>query len=186
MDLHTIVKKSQNGDTGAFGELYDLFADKLFRFILLKVKDKQHAEDILQDTFVKAWHGLPTLDAEHLNFNAWVYKVASNTVNDYFRKRYRTPETVELDDGLTLTSSDSPEQEMQLSYESAEIHHVLKLLPRHYQQVLELRFIQDFTVQETAEILGRNSLSVRVLQHRALARLKNELSNIHANQTQKI
>lgn len=175
MDLTLTLKKAQEGNTDAFAELYDEYADKIFRFISLKVQDKQHAEDILQDTFVKAWSGLGTLDTSDCNFNAWLYKVASNTVNDYFRKRYRSPDISELTDSVVIVASDSPERHTQSTYDTALVQESLQHLPKQYQQILELRFIQDFTIQETAEILGKSNLAIRLLQHRALKQLKNIL-----------
>jgi RNA polymerase sigma-70 factor, ECF subfamily len=172
MEIRSLIEQSRAGNTQAFGELYDLFADKIFRFIKLKVKDLRQAEDILQDVFVKAWQALPKLPLENLNFNAWLYKVTSNTINDYFRKMYRAPEITELTDTLDIASNDNPAAAAQAASDASHINLALAELPSQYRQVLELRFIQDFSISETANILGKTNLAVRLLQHRALKQLQ--------------
>lgn len=172
MDIEGLVKKSQQGDTQAFGQLYDLFADRLFRYVRMKTNTSHEAEDILQDVFIKAWKGLKTLRPEHLNFNAWLYTIASNTVNDRFRKMYRTPEPVELDDAFGVAAPDSPAADTAKADDMQTVKKAMDLLHPHYRQILELRFVQDLTLEETAKILGKANVTVRVLQHRALKQLK--------------
>ncbi len=180
MDILETVKAAKSGDKQAFAALYDEFADRIFGFIRIKIRD-QAAEDVLQEVFIKAWRGLKTLDLEELNFSAWLYKIASNAINDYFRKYYRTPELVDIE-GLPLYS----DQSIQNDYSKQENIELIKksfdYLPFQYKQILELRFIQDFTVDEVAEILGKTNLAVRLVQHRALKRLREEIEKNHALQ----
>ncbi len=180
MDIAGLVKQSQDGDTQAFGQLYDIFADRLFRYIRLKIPARHEAEDILQEVFLKAWKGIGTLSPERLNLNAWLYTVASNTINDHFRKSYRSPATAELNENLDAPADDSPARETSDAYDAAIIKKAMAALPVQYRQILELRFVQDFTLEETARILSRTNVAIRVLQHRALKRLKSHLKKTHA------
>lgn len=179
IDILQLVKKSQNGDSGAFGQLYDLFAQRIFRYISLKIQDNSLAQDLLQDTFIKAWKGLPALREKDLNFSAWLYKIAGNCVNDYFRKKYRSPDTVELKEASFVSVPDRIGEQLAIEADMQAIESAFKKLPAQYRQVLELLFIQDFSLRETAEILQKNYVSVRVLQFRALKRLKEFISDDH-------
>lgn len=173
MELEKLVQEAKRGNPEAFGQLYDCLAERLFRYIKLKVGGHQAtAEDLLQEVFVKSWQALSKFDETEGNFNAWMYCIATNAVRDHFRKVYRRPQTVELLDTTEVSSEDMPGEILTRQQEIERVKEALVDLPPQYQQVIELRFIQDFTVQETAEILGKNNLSVRVLQHRALKKLQ--------------
>lgn len=176
----TLIEQIKAGDQTAFGELYDRFAEKIFRFIKIKVQDQGQAEDILQDVFVKAWQGIPNLHTKDLQFSAWLYTVARNTMNDYFRKKYRRPEFVEFNDEVDVQSSESVEHRISAQQDGKLIQSALKELPAQYAQVVELRFLQQMSVTETAQILGKTGLAIRVLQHRALKRLQEVIKEQYA------
>jgi RNA polymerase sigma-70 factor (ECF subfamily) len=175
MDTQTtgeLVARIKQGDQEAFSALYDDFAERIYRYIRVKVASNEEAEDILQDVFVKVWHGCKTLDTEDLNFTAWVYKVTSNTVNDHYRKIYRRPQTVSLDPAIDVANNDDTQASIQHKFDSKEIKTALQDLSESYRQVIELRFFQDFTVEETAKIMGKTNLAIRVLQYRATKKLE--------------
>ncbi len=180
VDILQLVSQAKCGDSQAFGSLYNLFAQRIFRYISIKVKDPRLAEDILQDVFVKAWQGLPKLDLVELNFSAWLYKIAGNCINDYFRKKFRNPILTDLDEAVAYASQDNLCEQLMVEADIAMVKSAFDKLTSEYRQILELRFIQDFSVTETAKILKKNSLSVRVLQHRALKKLKSVLEKNYA------
>lgn len=170
-EVKSLLAEAKAGGQAAFGQLYDMFASKIYKFIRFKVNTVEIAEDILQDVFLKAWQALPKLELERLNFSAWLYTVARNAVNDHHRRHYRTPQTVSLDERL-----DMPDKGAQARViEQSEIEQVRRLstqLPPNWRQVMELRFVQGFSVNEAARILGKSSMAVRLIQHRALKRLR--------------
>lgn len=171
-ELEKLMRKAADGDEEAFGCLYDEFVDALYKFIRFKVTDPDQAEDLLQDVFIKAWHGIPKLDLTDLHFSAWLYTVAGNTVNDYFRRMYRRPQTVTLNPDIEITSAHDTGRAAEASMNTGHVRAALDKLPPDYKQVLELRFIQEFTVEETARVMGKNNVSTRVLQYRALKKLE--------------
>lgn len=178
-DLSVQIKRAQAGDSEAFAQIYDVYAQKLFRYIRLKVRSRQQAEDLLQEVFVKIWRGLPGYYADKGSFNSWAYRVAANTLNDFFRKTYRAPEALEISEEVEYeasfwqTESRSEGKLLDLEFAVDKLKQTLAVLPDDYRRVLECRFLQDLTVEETAKILNRSSVAVRILQHRALKRLKN-------------
>jgi RNA polymerase sigma-70 factor (ECF subfamily) len=179
MNLIDAVKKAQQGDVEAFGWLYDEFAQRIFRYVRLKVQNKQQAEDLLQEVFVKVHAGLKTLRIEDLNFSAWIYKIASNTINDYFRKNYRSPNLVPIEEHPDLPSSFSVEREYIALGERETLRKALLKLPENYRSVLQLRFVEDFTLTETAQILSKSNLAVRLAQHRGIKKLKEILKEFY-------
>lgn len=171
-ELKKLIHQAAAGDEDAFGHIYDEFAEALYKFVKFKITDAEQAEDILQDVFVKAWHGIPKLSLADLNFSAWLYTIAGNTVNDYFRRMYRRPQTVTLSPDFEIASSHDTSRATEIGINTAHVHAALNKLSPDYKQVLELRFIQEFSVEETARILQKTSVSTRVLQYRALKKLE--------------
>ena len=85
MDIPSLISRSKQGDEEAFGQLYDCYAQRIFDTSALKSKSEE-AQDVVQEVFTKAYLGLKHLEIENLNFTAWLYRIASNTINDHFRK----------------------------------------------------------------------------------------------------
>lgn len=167
-----LVAKMQQGDQASFSALYDIFADRIYKYIRIKVGSTEEAEDILQEVFVKVWQSCRSLKLDGLNFSAWVYRIAGNTINDYYRKSYRRPQTVSLDPEIDIVGSDNATNAAKQSFDEKEIQASLKQLSKEYKQVIELRFFQDFSIEETASIMGKSKVGVRVLQYRALKKLE--------------
>jgi len=174
--LLELIEKSQAGNAEAFAEIYDIFVQRLFRFIKLKIQNQQQAEDILQETFVKVWGYIKQFRPEGGSLQAWIYKITANTINDYFRKIYRQPETLELLENLEKASEANVEKEVGNRLETEGYIKAFELLGESQKQVLELRLIQDLSILETAKILGKSNLAVRVLFHRALKKLRKIVS----------
>ncbi len=171
-DILVLVEKAKAGDESAFSEIYEEFSSRIYKFIQTRSFGLGEAEDLLQETFLKVWGGLKTLKTEELNFSAWVYKVATNTINDFYRKKYREPQMVSTELVQDIESGENSGKLTDLGIDKKLIGKALDELPTNYKQVIELRFLQEFSIIETAEILGKNSVTVRVWQHRAIKELE--------------
>ncbi len=172
MEVNELVKQAKNGDSEAFGQLYDSFARRIFKYIRLKIQNRQEAEDVLQEVFVKAYRGLANLSLENLNFSAWLYRIAANTINDVFRKKYRTPDIMGMDENFDVASKESVHKDLEIKSDVEGLKLVFDQLPAQYKQILELRYVQEFSLTEISKILNKSNLSVRLLQHRALKKVK--------------
>lgn len=170
--INDLVNKIKIGDQEAFTEIYDEFADRIYAFIRIKTVGTNEADDILQEVFIKAWKGCQNLNTEDLKFSAWLYKIASNTLNDYYRKKYRQPESVSIDDAIGVKARNDSLDDINLHYDKKVIAQALDKLPNHFKEVIELRFFQEFSILETAAILSKTSVTVRVWQHRAIKQLE--------------
>ncbi|HEX3100088.1 MAG TPA: RNA polymerase sigma factor [Patescibacteria group bacterium] len=177
--INALVKQAQTGDQAAFAALYDEFAQRLYAFIRIKVADSEKAEDILQDVFLKAWTGCRKLEIKDLNFSAWLYKVTANTINDFYRKTYREPQTVPIEEAKEIPGLDDTAADASRRLEKQDIKQAMEKLPAHFKEVIELRFFQDFSIADTARILERNSITVRVWQHRATKELEKLFKQQH-------
>lgn len=171
--IQGLVRRIQDSkDEAAFAEIYEEFADRIYAFISIKTFGNNDKEDILQEVFIKAWQGCQKLSLQDLNFSAWLYKITYNTVNDYYRKKYSKAAIVPLKEVTESIAKDRTADEVSQTLYHTIIKNNLDLLPIHYKQVIELRFFQEFTLKETAKILNKNSVTVRVWQHRAIKLLE--------------
>ncbi len=159
-------------DKSAFEHIYNEYVDKIYNFIKYKYSNQNVCEDILQEVFIKTWNGIPKLNLEETNFNAWIYTVARNTINDYHRKDYRTPTMTDIEEATNVASTNSATDLLFSNEAKATISSNLELLPPDYKEVIELRFIEEFSIKETAKIMNKTNVSVRLLQHRAIKKLK--------------
>ncbi|MBX4187960.1 MAG: RNA polymerase sigma factor [Candidatus Doudnabacteria bacterium] len=175
--VQRLVKESVLGDRESFGKIYDIFSDKIFNFILYRVRNKQTAEDILQTVFLKAWNNLPKYSpTNRAKFSTWLFQIANFTVIDYWRTK---KDTIEIDK-LENLSQFAVEPKLYENYKF--LWGALEQLPSDYQLVLRLRFIDDLSVTEAAWAMNRSEVGIRVLQHRALKALRNILiKNGHDN-----
>ena len=179
MELNQLVRLAKAGDVEAFGRIYDLFVQRIFRFVRLKVRSQQEAEDIVQEVFVKAYKGLTGLKMEELNFSAWLYRIASNSINDYFRKKYRTPDIIAIDETFDIAGSQHVLREVEQISDLEIVAEIVTELPQVYRQVLEFRFFHDLSLDETAKVLGKSNLSIRLIQYRALKKMRKILNKKH-------
>jgi RNA polymerase sigma-70 factor (ECF subfamily) len=176
---HELIKRAQAGDTHAFGELYECHAPAIFRYLYAHLDSQMDAEDLTGEVFLKAWQSLPKYTQRGAPFLAFLFRIARNALVDHYRQAHRqeskSPE--ELDgykDGSKLEPIDQIGNRM-------EHQHILKVLGNlrpDYQSVLTLRFISELSPEETAQIMQRSVGAIRVLQHRALFALRQELGII--------
>jgi RNA polymerase sigma-70 factor (ECF subfamily) len=169
-----LVTQALQGDAEAFGVLYDRYLHPLFRYIYYRVANYLEAEDLTELVFLKAWVALGTLDPDQINFRAWLYRIAHNAVIDHYRTR-KTEVSIERIGNLHHRGV-SPEQGVQAKFEAAYLAKAISQLSTDQQQVIACRFILGITHAETAEIMDLKEGHVRVLQHRALKKLKRLLT----------
>jgi RNA polymerase sigma-70 factor, ECF subfamily len=172
-ELNKAFEKAQKLDREAFGLIYDHFSEKLYRFIFFRVGHKELAEDILADTFVKAWTKISQVSSSKA-FTSWLYQIAKNNIIDYYRIKKVTIDLEEVMD--VLEDATSPFDDANLMIEHKVVIQLLGQLPKDQQEVIRYKFFEDLENIEISQIMGKSEGSVRVIQHRAINRLK-ELLN---------
>ncbi|MEU3648243.1 sigma-70 family RNA polymerase sigma factor [Lentzea sp. NPDC034063] len=167
-----LVKAAQEGDTEAFGVLYDNYVDMVFRYVLFRVGgDRAFAEDVTSETFLRALRSIASVSYQGRDVGAWFVTIARNIVFDHVKSsRYRLEvTTAELQDNREETSG--PEQEVMTEATNAELLRCVSQLGDDQRDCIVLRFIEGKSVSEVAQIMDRNEGAVKALQHRAVRRL---------------
>ena len=172
-EIAKLVERADAGDFGAFGELYSVYLERIYRYVFYQVKDKMTAEDLTEDIFLKAWKAIKSYKGKGRSFSAWLYRIAHNHVIDYYRTR-RQDATLEKQ---ILVDTSNPEQEAEDKLMRQELIELISCLPSQQRQVIILKFIEGLDNSEIAQIMRKRQGAIRVLQMRALSALRRRLSN---------
>ena len=165
------VKAAQAGDMSAFSVLFDRYYDVVFRYVLFRMGDRTLAEDITQETFLRALRRIGSVSYQGRDIGAWFVTIARNLIFDHVKSsRYRlestTGEIIELS-----PSTHGPEQQVLEGATNDELLRCVRKLNPDQQECIQLRFLQGLSVAETARAMDRNEGAVKALQHRAVRRL---------------
>ena len=165
-----LVQRAVSGDSEAFATLYDMYVEAIYRFVFFRVSEEQTAEDLTSQIFLKAWDNLSSYQIRGLPFRAWLFRIARNSVIDYYRT---FKETTPLESGaiaeaeLAVEVDSSVERRLQ----AEEIRLALQHLTEDQRQVLTLRFIEGLSTEEVAQVMRKRPGAIRALQMRGLQAL---------------
>ncbi|HEV8666467.1 MAG TPA: RNA polymerase sigma factor [Candidatus Paceibacterota bacterium] len=178
------------GNEAAFGELTARHLRQIYSYALRLVGDAAAAEDISQETFLKAWKSLKKYDEKSSKFKTWLLRIARNTAIDYLRKKKHVPLSYfESDTGgnvLAETIADPEElapQMLERLDDARELHETLANLSPKHREILLLYYTNDATFEEIAEALNEPTNTVKSRHRRALAALKALIAPNGANGT---
>jgi len=177
-----IVKRALKGDRLAFGELVELYKEKLYNLAYRMMGNRQEAEDIAQEAFLRAYKNLQSYDSKH-KFSTWIYRIATNLCIDRMRKKkpdYSLDAELEgLDGGDMYTRLASgertPEEELVRTETHGEVHAAIEALPENYRAAVILKYMHDMSLQEIADILEVPVSTVKTRIHRGREALRNLL-----------
>ena len=164
-----LIARAIEGKAEAFGHLYDRYLERIYRHIYYRVGNVSDSQDLAQEVFLRAWRAIPHYRSMGRPFVAWLFTIAHNLVKDHYRRRKGTLPLEELNEEAFPTQ---PDKEAEAYADKDEIRRCLVYLSTEQQQVLCLRFIDDLDYHEVASIMGKKEGTIRVLQHRALAQLR--------------
>lgn len=166
-----LVELARGGDSEAFGQLYDHYADLVFRYIYYRVGDRGLAEDLTGDAFVRALRALPRFTWQGRDFGAWLTTIARNLINDHYKSSRAKREIVadDLPDADDLRAG--PEQEAVANDTHQALMSAIHQLPSDQQECLISRFMLERSIAETAEAMGRTAGAIKQLQLRAIRTL---------------
>ncbi|OGF23831.1 hypothetical protein A3H66_03520 [Candidatus Falkowbacteria bacterium RIFCSPLOWO2_02_FULL_45_21] len=174
-----LLYKVKKNDKEAFIKAYDLYVDQLYRFIYFKVGNREEAEDLSSSVFLKTWNYILEKKLENPNtLKALLYKIARNLIIDHYRKT-KGRESVSLDNenGIKIIDEkQNPNYGLELKADLLVLETKLPKLKDEYREVIILRFFNELSIKEIAEILDKSKGNVRVLTYRALNALKELLS----------
>jgi len=176
------VRLALKGDQRAFAEIVDLYKDKLYHLAYRMSGNRQEAEDVVQETFLRVFRSLDRYDANQ-KFSTWIYRIATNLCIDRLRKRRavysldaESPDRDGLDGYAMLPSDDrTPESELLLSETQRLIHEAIATLPVKYKSVMILRYLQDLSLQEISDVLDMPVTTIKTRVHRGREFLRKKL-----------
>jgi RNA polymerase sigma-70 factor (ECF subfamily) len=171
--IERLVDEARDGDTWAFGMIFDHYHDAVYRFIASRVQRPSDAEDLTQHVFVKALEALPRYEARGVPFGGWLFRLARNAVIDHVRTRH---EHAELDAVVGWAHGESgPDEIAVVRQELDAVGTALASLTDEQREAIALRFFAGLSAREAAEAMGKQEGTVRGLQFRAIAALRRQL-----------
>jgi len=172
-----LVHAAQEGDRSAFATLYDRYVDVVFRYVLFRVGDRELAQDVTSETFLRALRRITSVTYQGRDVGAWFVTIARNLVLDHVKSsRFRLEvATAEVDDPGEVAAG--PEQQVLSRAVRTALLECVRQLGTDQRECIVLRFLQGLSVAETAKVMARNEGAVKALQHRAVRRLAQLLPN---------
>jgi len=171
VDVWGLVRRAQEGDAEAFGQLYDHYVTLVHRYAYSRVGDRTVAEDITSETFLRALRRIDSLSFQGRDVGAWLVTIARNIIFDHVKSsRYRL-EVTTGDMRDADRSTDGPEDAVVAMLTNQQVLECVQQLNAEQQECIVLRFLHGMSVSETAEIMGKKDGAIKALQHRAVRRL---------------
>ena len=169
-DVEELVDKAIDGDGAAFGRLYDMHVDRVYRHIYYRISNTADTEDLTQQVFIKAWQAIARYKKTASPFLAWLLRISHNLIIDFYRSK-KSETFIDFDVVASKAESD-PERLVEDQFTQQEIRKAILKLKGDQQQVIMMRFIEDFSYAEIAASVGKSEGAIRVILHRGLANLK--------------
>jgi RNA polymerase sigma-70 factor (ECF subfamily) len=173
-------------DRAAFAILYRRYLDRVYGYAFYQLGDHHDAEDATERIFLAALRALPSFRDQGSTFRAWLFRIAHNTVANAHRSRARRP-SEPLPDWFERPSADAdPARLVALADELHEVRHAIERMSEDRRQVILLRFVDELSTSEIAEVLDRTPGAVRVLLHRSLRELSARLDPEHGESRREV
>ena len=168
-------------DPKRFGELFDQRYGVIFQYAMRRVNDYALAQDIAAETFLKAFLKIQTFQWRNIPLTTWLYRIATNEVNQYFRRKKYSPskfETIlnpeEIENHLAQHEREQIEAEFKAHQDFLTVIENLKNLKIKYQEVIALRYIEDKNIKEISLIVSKPEGTVKSLLSRGLEKLRKQ------------
>jgi RNA polymerase sigma-70 factor (ECF subfamily) len=177
-----IVQRARSGDQQALGELYDLYFPRIYRYLLARTGNPAEAEDVTEEVFVRVLGAISGFQWRQAPFAAWLFRIARNQFVSHIRKNGARRQEIPLAASVPDRAPDPLIRvEDRLFFE--QIFDIARALPQAQREVLWFRFAVGLSVSDTARALGKREGNVKVLQHKAIARLQKLLARPELERT---
>ncbi|MBI2888312.1 MAG: sigma-70 family RNA polymerase sigma factor [Candidatus Liptonbacteria bacterium] len=167
----TIIESAVKGEASAFGQLYDHYQPKIYRFVMFKVGQREEAEDLTHEVFLSAWQKIRNYRDFGFPFSSWLYQIARNRIIDHYRTK-KVSTSIDAVDPEYFVAPAVASMALEEKLEVERVRHALRKLKPEYQDVVIMRFIEELSIKETASALGKTEGAVKLLQHRAMKTLQ--------------
>jgi RNA polymerase sigma-70 factor (ECF subfamily) len=166
-----LLQKAKLNDMQALAQIHDRFYQPIWRYVNYRINDSQVCEDIVSEVFLRFISYFKKPSSKIENLKGWLLGTANHLVMDHWRVVYKKPQE-NLDDHIEKLIQIDQEKNTDQSHQLQDIREIIGELTVDQQHVLTLRFSQDMSLEETAEIMNKSLGSVKLLQHRAVKSLR--------------
>lgn len=171
-----LIQRAKEGEKQAFGALYDHYGPRIYRFAFLKTGTREEAEDITHQVFLKAFESISSYEDMGYPFSSWLYQIARNRITDFYRTA-KHDISLENADPEYFIGTASVSDMLETKMEVGKVTEALKSLKPEHQDVVIMRFVEELSLKETAEVLQKSVGAVKLIQHRAVQELRNALGD---------
>lgn len=172
-NLERLITEARRGNKDAFGEIYNLFLDKIYRYVYFSVKNREIAEDVTQETFFKCWKALPTFSEKKGTLSSFLFAIARNLIIDLSRKKRAV--SLELVKDYQLIDAKKVDEDIIQEEENTLLAEALSKLEEKEKHMVVLRFFEELSFAEIGKIMGKREVTVRVALHRIIKSVKAEI-----------
>jgi RNA polymerase sigma-70 factor, ECF subfamily len=168
-DLSEIIHKAQQGDENAYGQIYQLYYKKIYRYCKINIYSQELAQDLTQETFIKGWRSIKSFTPKNGGtIQAYLFRIARNLMIDHSRKKKE--EHIEYIE--EIQSKESIEDDFDKKQEQEMIKQALMRLDEVDRQIIILRYFEEMSFEEVSKVTKVNEGALRVRTHRILKKLK--------------
>ena len=160
-----------------FIKLYDEHIAAIYRYVFLRVNSREMAQDLTSEVFLKAWSFLTASSQKIENPKAFFYRIARNLVIDFYRSKSRAEISLEETQIQIPDIDNSPEEKINLSLEMVPIQQALNQIKDDYRDVIIWHYLDELTIPEIADILGKTENATRVMLSRGLQQIREKVKN---------
>jgi len=171
-DQTKIIKSCQAGNFEEFGRLYEIYSKKIYNFVYYRTSNKEEAEDLTSRIFIKALKGICGYNSEKGVFSSWLYRIAKNTVIDYYKTN---KPTIGLTDLSYLANQDDLEKSFDNQEKLKQAKRYLQNLKPEQREIVLMRVWDGLSYKEIAEIMGKSEASCKMIFGRTIRRLRQEM-----------
>jgi len=170
------VDAARAGNQQALAELYSLYFPRVYRYILARTGNVHDAEDLTEEVFVRVLDAIERFQWREAPFSAWLFRIAHNAVISQRRRDGARGRSAPLSEALPVDAQ-GPEETVENRQALNEIMRAAQELPEAQRLVISLRFAAGLSVAETAKALGKGEGNIKVIQHKAIAKLREMLAH---------
>jgi len=171
-DVVALVDRARQGDPEAFAALYDRYVDRVYRFVLYRVQgDSALAEDITSEVFLRALRKIKGFQWQGRDVGAWFLTIARNLVLDHFKSGRARLEVLGIDSPGASDNVIDAEDAALSRVSTQDLYKAIKALGNEQQEVIYWRFLQGYSVAETAAAMDKTDGAIKALQYRAVKAL---------------
>ena len=171
-----LLHRARQLNEQALVEVYDQFSPGIFRYAMRQLGDAAQAEDCVSDTFSRFLHALHNGKGPKDYLKAYLYRIAHNWITDQYRRQ--PPPPLDIDEATTLVDANSVQEDVEKNLEQEQIRAALQRLPAAQRQVIVLRYLENWSIQEVAVSLKRSPGAIKAIQHRATLSLREILTTL--------